>query len=390
MKRQTYDVVIVGGGIMGSACAYFLKNLQPAIKVAVIERDPTYEKSSTTLSLANVRVQFSLEENIRISQYTIKFLKGFSELMAVDDHHPEVSFKQEGNLFIFAGDEEEEARKSLQLQHALGCDTEWLHPGKIHSSYPSFRINGFAGGIFGSNDGHLDAYTFLNSFKTKAIALGVEFVEGEVLQITCENDVVRGVTLENNHLIVAGKVVNCAGAWAAEIAATAGINIPVIPVNRQVFAFKCNLRLNKPYPLVNLPSGLYFRSEAKGMFLAGRSLAQDKVGYDFRIDFDRFDRVLWPELAAFAPAFDQLKLIRGWAGLYAVNTFDGNAILGEWPERKGLFLANGFSGHGLQQAPAVGRYLSELILGLKPSLDLSIFSSQRLLENKPIKEDLLV
>ncbi len=119
-------------------------------------------------------------------------------------------------------------------------------------------------------------------------------------------------------------------------------------------------------------------------------MEEDPVGYQFSWDDKRFMEILWPELAEFVPAFDRLKLVRGWAGLYAVNTLDGNAILGEWPEMKGLYLANGFSGHGLQQAPAVGRYLSELILGLALSLDLSIFAPDRILENKPLSEGGLV
>jgi glycine/D-amino acid oxidase-like deaminating enzyme len=142
--------------------------------------------------------------------------------------------------------------------------------------------------------------------------------------------------------------------------------------------------------LTILPSGLYFRSETGGLILLGKSMAEDPVGFDFSWDDKRFIDVLWPELAAFVPAFDTLKLIRGWAGLYAVNTLDGNAILGEWPEIKGFYLANGFSGHGLQQAPAVGRYMSELILDLPPKLDLSNFNAGRILAKRPLSESGLV
>jgi glycine/D-amino acid oxidase-like deaminating enzyme len=145
-----------------------------------------------------------------------------------------------------------------------------------------------------------------------------------------------------------------------------------------------------PLPLTILPSGLYFRTETGNQILLGKSLDEDPVGFDFSWDDKRFTEVLWPELAEFVPAFDTLKLVRGWAGLYAVNTLDGNAILGEWPDLKGFFLANGFSGHGLQQGPAVGRYLSELISGMPPSLDLSVFSPERILDNKPLSEGGLV
>ncbi len=115
-------------------------------------------------------------------------------------------------------------------------------------------------------------------------------------------------------------------------------------------------------------------------------MTSDAVGFDFTWDENRFMEILWPDLAEFVPAFDTLKLVRGWAGLYAVNRLDGNAILGEWPELEGFYLANGFSGHGLQHAPGVGRYISELVLGEHPTMDLSIFNPQRIIENRPVNE----
>jgi glycine/D-amino acid oxidase-like deaminating enzyme len=168
------------------------------------------------------------------------------------------------------------------------------------------------------------------------------------------------------------------------------VNIPVEPVKRQIFALDTAVKPKGPLPLTVLPSGLYFRTETGGLILLGKSMAEDPVGFDFSWDDKRFMEILWPELAEFVPAFDTLKLVRGWAGLYAVNTLDGNAILGEWPELKGFYLANGFSGHGLMQAPAVGRYMSEMILDLTPKLDLSIFRAERILENRPLSEEGLI
>jgi len=174
------------------------------------------------------------------------------------------------------------------------------------------------------------------------------------------------------------------------VAKTAGVELPVVPIKRQVFALDTAVKPKAPLPLTILPSGLYFRSETGGLILLGKSLQEDPVGFEFTWDDKRFLELLWPELAEFVPAFDRLKLVRGWAGLYAVNTLDGNAILGQWPELNGLYLANGFSGHGLQQGPAVGRYLSELILKKPLSLDLSIFSPQRILDNRALSENGLV
>ena len=158
------------------------------------------------------------------------------------------------------------------------------------------------------------------------------------------------------------------------------------PIMRQVFVFEAHVQPEEIYPLTVFPTGMYLVQEHRNLFMCGKSMDTDPEGFDFKTDRRVFNEVLWPELVDYAPALDRLKLVRAWAGLYAVNTFDGNAILGEWPGLEGFYLANGFSGHGFQQCHAVGRYLSELILEKSPALDLSIFSPQRLLEDKPIFE----
>lgn len=216
--------------------------------------------------------------------------------------------------------------------------------------------------------------------------MGAEYIKAEVVEILTTHESVAGVKLASQDNLSAKFVVNCAGPWAAEVAQTANVNLPVIPVKRQIYILDTAVKPETPLPLTFLPSGLYFRSETGGLILLGKSFDDDPVGFDFTWDDKRFLEILWPDLAQFVPSFDRLKLVRGWAGLYAVNTIDGNAILGEWPEVNGLFLANGFSGHGFQQAPAVGRYLSELILSRPPLLDLSVFKPERILENKPLSE----
>ncbi|MBW2677179.1 MAG: FAD-binding oxidoreductase, partial [Deltaproteobacteria bacterium] len=227
-------------------------------------------------------------------------------------------------------------------------------------------------------------------YKKKARALGAQYLDGEATEIENIKGRVERVKLASGDVFTAGAIVNCAGAWASQIAATAGIDLPVDPVKRQIFTLDTTVKPDGPLPLTVLPSGLYFRTETGGHILLGKSMAEDPVGFDFSWDDKRFTETLWFELAEFVPAFDTLKLIRGWAGLYAVNTLDSNAILGNWPEIRGLYLANGFSGHGLQQAPAVGRYLSELITGKNPVLDLSAFHPDRILENRPLSEGGLV
>jgi len=382
----SYDVVITGGGIMGCATAYWLVRTAPGLRVVVVERDPTYARASTTLSMSNVRIQFSLKENILISRFAFEVLERFEDEMAVGDRRPRIFFRREGNLFLYAQGQIDAARRAFELQRSLGCRVEWWSPEEVRARYPLYETGGIAAATFGPDDGHFDAYAVLMAYRAKAKALGAEFLIGEAVRVLTAAGRVEGVELASGETLRAACVVNCGGAWAAELAATAGVKLPVIPVKRQVFALDTAVKPEGPLPLTVLPSGLYFRTETGGLILLGKSMPEDPVGFDFRWDEKRFTEVLWPELAEFVPAWDRLKIVRGWAGLYDVNTLDGNAILGEWPGLKGFYLATGFSGHGLQQGPAVGRYLAERITGASLSLNLSIFGPERILENRPLSE----
>ena len=389
-NNQAYDVIITGGGIMGSATAYYLTKTDPSLNVVVVERDPTYARASTTLSMSNVRIQFSLKQNIQISQFAFQVLETFEDDMAVGDHTPKIYFHRDGNLFLVGEQNQKDARRAYDLQRSLGCRVEWWSPAEIKARYPLYETAGYVGGTFGPDDGHFDAYAALMAYKAKARSQGAHYLTGEVVKIRTAAGHAEGVDLGSGETLVGGCVVNCGGAWAAQIAETAGVKLPVIPVKRQVFALDTAVKPDGSLPLTVLFSGLYFRTETGGLILLGKSMEEDPVGFNFSWDQQRFMEILWPELAEFVPAWDRLKLVRGWAGLYDVNTLDHNAIIGEWPGISGLYLATGFSGHGLQQGPAVGRYLAEIILNHPVSLDLSLFSPQRILQNRPLSEDGIV
>jgi len=389
MDRAACDVLLVGGGIMGCATAYYLLKADARLKVAILEKDPSYARSSTLLSDGNTRLQFNVKENIQMSIYGLEVLAQFGEEMAVDGERPDVAFRQQGNLFLVDEEGRPEAEHGLALQQSLGCQVAWLDPEEVARRYPLYNLAGSVGGTYGRLDGTLDPTALLMAYKNKAISLGALFIQAEVFEVITDENRITGVRLTSGELLPARNVVNAAGAWAPMLARTAGIDLPVLPVKRQVFVFESNAQQEGILPALFFPSGLYLIHEHGGQFMCGKSLADDPVGYEFGWNQELFTERLWPELVMHIPAFDRLKLTSGWAGLYAVNTLDGNAILGEWPGLDGFYLANGFSGHGFQQCHAVGRYLAELILGQAPTLDLSIFSPQRILENKPVFESQL-
>jgi len=390
MNKRIYDVVIIGGGIMGSATAYYLKRTEPRIQTAVIEMDPSYSRASTTLSCSNARIQFSLGPNVQISQYAFQVLENFEQEMAVNDRRPSIGYRREGNLFMVNEKGRIPAENAFKMQQDMGCDIEWWTPEHVRKRFPLYNLEGYLGATFGPKDGHFDAYGVLMGYRAKAISMGAEFIHAEVSEITKTGKRITGVRLNTGEDIGSNNVINCAGAWCAGIARTAGVLLPVQPVKRQVFVLDTKVKPNGPLPLTVLPSGMYFRTETGGLILLGKSMSEDPVGFSFSWDDKRFYEILWPELAEFVPDFESLRMIRGWAGLYAMNTMDENAILGEWPELEGLFLANGFSGHGLQQAPAVGRYISELITRQSHALDLSMFNPERILENRKLSENGIV
>ncbi len=383
---NTFDIIMAGGGVMGCATAYFLLKEDPTLRVAIVEMDPSYKRNSTVLSDGNHRLQFNIKENIEISQYGLEVLATFSEEMAVGEWHPEIDFRQEGNLFISDLDNKDNALQGVAIQASMNCQVSWLEPDEIMARFPLYKVDNFAGGAFGQLDGTMDPQAILVGYQRKSVDLGAIYIEAKVTELLHADGSVTGVRLDNGDVLGAKFVVNSAGAWGTELAQTAGIELPIEPVRRQVFVIETNTNPQEHYPLTVFPSGLYLIQEHGNRFMCGKSLDDDPIGFDFGWNHDKFMDVLWPELVEVVPAFEQLKITSGWAGLYAVNNFDGNVILGEWPELKGFMLANGFSGHGFQQCHAIGRYLAEVLRGVEPFLDLSIFSPQRLFENKPVFE----
>jgi len=381
-----HDVVIVGGGVMGCATAYHLLRRDPAQSIAIIEQDPTYRYASTTLSDGNVRIQFNLEENIRMSQYAMEVLDTFADDFELDGIRPDPACRHQGNLFTVDEQGRAEAEAGMRLQRSLGCEVEWLSAQDIADSFPLYRTSGLVGGTFSPRDGSVDPSSVLQGYRRYAVSLGAKFVAGTATRLRSKRDQIIGVALESGERIDAPIVLNAAGAWAAGLAETAGVDLPVEPVMRTVFVVETDRVVSGTLPSIFLPSGAYILPEGQNRYLAAWSRPEDPVGFEFEFSQSGFYDVVWPEIVAHLPEFDRLRVVGGWVGLYASNTLDGNAVLGEWPELSGLYLANGFSGHGFQQCHAVGRYLAELILDQPVSLDLSRFGPQRIIDDQPVFE----
>lgn len=380
-----YDVAIVGGGIMGSSTAYHLLRADPSLRVLVLERDPTYRYASTTLSEGNVRIQFNLEENILISQHTMTVLESFPDEMATASLRPEPAPRHEGNLFLVDASGEAAARAGLATQRALGCEVEWLDAAAIAAECPALRTVGMIGGTLGRHDGRADAAAMLHGYRLKAQELGAEYRSATVEGVEVTAGRADGIR-SAGAVIEADAVLAAAGAWTPGLLAPLGIRLPVRPVMRTVYVVSTPVEASG-LPAIFLPSGAYAIPESGRSWASAWSLDTDPVGFDFTpAPRSRYEEVVWPELASHLPAFESLRVESSWAGLYDVNDLDGNAIIGEWPEVAGLHLAVGFSGHGFQQAPAVGRYLAEEIRGSEHELDLSRLGPQRVIDGSPLRE----
>lgn len=387
--QQRFDVVIVGGAVIGSAIAFFLKhNLDFDGTVLVIEKDASYQYCATTRSAASIRHQFSTPENIRMSQFGTEFVKNIGDWLSIDGEAPAVDFVEAGYLFLAS----ERGLPVLQSNHAtqreLGVDVALLEPAALAARFPWLNTEDIAGASLGlSGEGWLDAYSLLRGFRRKAIALGAEYREASVTGVERSGHRVTGVRLDDGTMISCGTLINTAGTGARQLAAAAGIALPVEARKRFVFYFKCRDTLPN-CPLVIDPSGAYFRPEGAG-FICGISPDEthDPECHDFDVDHNLFDDTLWPTLAHRVPAFEAIKVESAWAGHYDVNTLDQNVILGAHSEVENLLFANGFSGHGLQQAPAVGRALAELVCyGGYRALDLSVLGWARVQEGRPVRE----
>jgi len=382
-------VVIVGGGVIGSSIAYFLRLADPTVGVTVIERDPTYGRSSSALSAASIRQQFSTPLSIQMSLFGIEFLRSIGERLCVDGVKPSIDLHEGGYLFLATPVGETTLRENHALQTSLGADISLLDRNALQARFPWLNAEDLVAGTFGeSGEGWFDGYGLVQALRKKARALGAHYVAADVTALHRDGRRVTQVQTANGETHACDVVVNAAGAWSRKVAQMIGIDLPVHARRRSIFNVTSPARLER-CPLLIDPSGVYFRPEGQS-FICGTSPSADNDPDDLpldEVDHTLFDDVIWPTLAHRVPQFEALRVQNCWSGYYEYNVLDQNAIIGYHPDVDNCVFANGFSGHGLQQGPATGRGVSELILnGRYTTLDLGSLSFARVLENRPIVE----
>jgi len=382
-------VVVVGGGVIGSSIAYFLRASDPSVSVTVIERDPTYARSSSALSAASIRQQFSTPLSIQMSLYGIEFLRSIGARLEVDGAQPSIDLHEGGYLFLATPAGLDTLRENHALQKSLGADISLLDRAALQARFSWLNTEDLVAGAYGeSGEGWFDGYGLVQALRKKAQSLGARYVAADVTALRRDGRRVTQVMTADGERYDCDVVVNAAGPWARRIADMAGIDLPVFARRRSIFNVSSPARLEH-CPLLIDPTGVYFRPEGK-TYICGTSPAADNDPDDLpldEVDHAIFDDVIWPTLANRVPEFEALRVENCWSGYYEYNVLDQNAIIGHHPDVDNCIFANGFSGHGLQQGPATGRGVSELILhGRYTSLDLSSLGFARVLENRPIIE----
>ena len=388
---ERFDVVVIGGGIVGSACAYFLASRSGQSRIAVLEPDPTYAKASTPKATGVVHHQFGIPENIRMCVASSAFFERAPELLAVDGERADIGFGERGGyVWLVPPDLLPTVQAMRETQLACGAEVTFLGPAELARRLPRYNVDGLGGGFIGGKGaGWLDPWALLQAFRRKAISLGVTYIRDRAVALDREGRRIVAVHAGQGQVLDAAHVVNAAGArGAARVAAMAGIPLTIEPRKRCTFVVECPEDVREFPMTVHPKSGVWFRPEGKGVLCGVAPKPEnDPATEEETIDYELFEEIIWPMMAEIVPSFERLKLAGAYSGHYDFNPLDENAILGAPAELDNFHLATGFSGHGVMQAPATGRAIAELILdGRYTTLDLSRFGYDRIARGAPLPE----
>ncbi|HSU06468.1 MAG TPA: FAD-binding oxidoreductase [Acetobacteraceae bacterium] len=370
--------LIIGGGIVGSCAALFLA---PHADVIVLEKDPTYQFASTTLSAASFRQQFSLPVNLHMSRFGADFL---------EERADRVGLVRRAYLILATAAGEAQLKANRRMQLAEGAKVALFEgPAAIAERFPWLQTADLACATLGlANEGWFDAYSLLRAVREEAIGRGARYIADEATAIDRSGNAVTAVHTAKCERIEAAHVVIAAGRHAGRVAAMAGVPLPIEPRKRTVFVLRAPLD-NAGKPLMFDTTGAWIRPEGEG-FIGGISPTAENDPdpcEDFNPDIDQLEDLVWPALAHRIPALEQLRMVRAWAGHYDMCLLDHNAVIGPHPDIANLIIAAGFSGHGVQHGPATGRAVSELIrFGRYQTLDLTPLGYERVRDNRPMWE----
>ncbi|RMM02440.1 hypothetical protein ALQ86_03716 [Pseudomonas amygdali pv. eriobotryae] len=386
MTQQSNSVVVIGGAIIGSFVAFFLRREGYTGAIKVIERDSTYQFSSTALSASSIRTQFGCPFNISMSLFSASVLKDIKAWFGED---ADIGFEERGYLMLGSpeGTNAQTANALMQREH--GASVDILTPEQTKERFPWINSDDLGIATYGAkNEGWFDAWALLQLVRGAAKKLGVEYVHGEASGISQLNGKVQSVQLKDGSNLPCDWCVNAAGAASGKVASWLGIELPVEPRKRTVFHIKTPVP-TQGFPMLFDNSGAWIRPEGDG-FIAGIALEEPVDVHaegDFEPSHHLLEETLWPLLAHRIPQMEQLRLQRSWAGHYEMNLLDHNGVVGPHHEITNFVFATGFSGHGVMHSPATGRGVAELIVhGKYQSIDLSPLGYERIRDNLPIVE----
>ncbi|XP_050393182.1 FAD-dependent oxidoreductase domain-containing protein 1 isoform X1 [Patella vulgata] len=416
------DALVIGGGLVGSSVAFWLKHLHPkAFSVALVERDLTYSRASSMLSAGGVRHQFSVPENVQLSLFATDFLRNIKQYLSVLDEEdpPDVKFNHHGYLFLTPEDKAEELAAHVKMQNELGARIKFLTKDKLAQQFPWLNLQDVEVGSYGlQGEGWFDPWLLIKSFFQKNISYGVNYIHGELDRFNFKSHAVSSGTgyidkkfLDsavvngedgNEYGIKFSHVINCAGPWAGEVARKAIIGIgsdvdlafplPVTPRKRFVYVVNCPNGPGLETPVLIDPAGVYFRREGLGgNYICGGTPSEEREPSteDLSIDYSFFEEAVKPQLEYRIPTLKNLKLKSAWSCYHDYNEFDENLVIGRHPFHNNFLFANGLGGHAVQHSIGVGRAIAELIMAEDyKSIDLSKFGFDRFLRNDFISEEM--
>jgi len=380
-------IVIIGGGLTGCSTAFHLAQSCAAEDIVVIEADPSYKFAATPRSIGGIRTIFGVSQNVQMSLFALDIFRNFSTYLRLPKNSFDAGFRKQG--YLYAVNEETQLKQLHKLQHLLhssGAKSELLDRKQMQDRWSQINFDDMRVGIFSARDGAVDPNSVLQGFRCATLNMAVPIIADKVIGFDHDNKKINHVILDSGKLIACDMVLNATNYWAPQISAMVGMKVPIKPLSRQTFYFDCQTSPG-PFPVIRDNTGFVIRPEGRG-YLTGLTDKTALGTVTHNVNYLLFETELWPRLAKRCPSFEAIKVQSGWAGIYDMNTLDGNPIIGPWiGGLSNFYVAAGFSGHGLQHAPAVGRGMAELMLnGRFETLDLIPFSYQRILDDQPIQD----